>query len=35
MRRSVIPTIANRLAILCYIAFALFPLFWLLKVSVT
>ncbi|MGO7278612.1 carbohydrate ABC transporter permease [Rhizobium ruizarguesonis] len=35
MRRSVIPTIAHRLAILCYIAFALFPLFWLLKVSVT
>ena len=35
MRRSAIPTIAHRLAILCYIAFALFPLFWLLKVSVT
>ncbi|MBY3444242.1 carbohydrate ABC transporter permease [Rhizobium laguerreae] len=35
MRRSVIPTIAHRLAILCYIAFSLFPLFWLLKVSVT
>src|SRR6201991_2449611 len=35
MRRSIIPTIAHRLAILCYIAFALFPLFWLLKVSVT
>ena len=35
MRRSVIPTIAHRVAILCYIAFALFPLFWLLKVSVT
>ncbi|MBY5864927.1 carbohydrate ABC transporter permease [Rhizobium leguminosarum] len=35
MKRSVIPTIAHRLAILCYIAFALFPLFWLLKVSVT
>jgi len=35
MRRSVIPTIAHRLAILCYITFALFPLFWLLKVSVT
>lgn len=28
-------TIAHRLAILAYIAFALFPLFWLLKVSVT
>ncbi|ANP90339.1 carbohydrate ABC transporter permease [Rhizobium leguminosarum] len=35
MRRSVIPTIAHRLAIFCYIAFSLFPLFWLLKVSVT
>lgn len=28
-------TLAHRLAILAYIAFALFPLFWLLKVSVT
>ncbi len=28
-------TVAHRLAILVYIAFALFPLFWLLKVSVT
>lgn len=28
-------TLAHRAAILCYIAFALFPLFWLLKVSVT
>ncbi|GAB1583642.1 MULTISPECIES: carbohydrate ABC transporter permease [Phyllobacteriaceae] len=28
-------TIAHRLAILAYIVFALFPLFWLLKVSVT
>jgi multiple sugar transport system permease protein len=28
-------TVAHRLAILAYIAFALFPLFWLLKVSVT
>ncbi|MGO8025684.1 carbohydrate ABC transporter permease [Rhizobium leguminosarum] len=35
MKRSAIPTIAHRLAILCYIAFALLPLFWLLKVSVT
>ncbi|MGO8462625.1 carbohydrate ABC transporter permease, partial [Rhizobium ruizarguesonis] len=35
MRRSVIPTIAHRLAILCYIAFELFPLFWLLNFSVT
>jgi multiple sugar transport system permease protein len=35
MRRSILPTIAHRLAILCYVVFALFPLFWLLKVSVT
>ncbi len=28
-------TVAHRLAILVYIVFALFPLFWLLKVSVT
>ncbi len=35
MRRSIIPTVAHRLAILCYVVFALFPLFWLLKVSVT
>ena len=28
-------TAAHRLAILAYIAFALFPLFWLVKVSVT
>jgi multiple sugar transport system permease protein len=28
-------TVAHRLAILAYIVFALFPLFWLLKVSVT
>ena len=28
-------TVAHRLAILVYIAFALFPLFWLVKVSVT
>lgn len=28
-------TLAHRAAILCFIAFALFPLFWLLKVSVT
>jgi multiple sugar transport system permease protein len=33
--RSILPNIAHRLALLCYIAFALFPLFWLLKVSVT
>lgn len=30
-----IGTLAHRLAILVYIAFALFPLFWLVKVSVT
>ena len=28
-------TLAHRAAILCFIAFALFPLYWLLKVSVT
>ncbi|TJW80522.1 MAG: carbohydrate ABC transporter permease, partial [Mesorhizobium sp.] len=28
-------TALHRLAILCYVLFALFPLFWLLKVSVT
>ena len=26
---------AHRLAILCYVVFALFPLYWLLKVAVT
>lgn len=35
MRRSLLPLLAHRLAILIYIAFALFPLFWLFKVSVT
>ncbi|HEX8046427.1 MAG TPA: carbohydrate ABC transporter permease, partial [Rhizobium sp.] len=35
MRRSILPTIAHRLAILCYVVFALFPLFWLFKVSLT
>ncbi|HLP65996.1 MAG TPA: carbohydrate ABC transporter permease [Rhizobium sp.] len=36
MRTSkVLLTVAHRLAILAYIALALFPLFWLLKVSVT
>lgn len=36
MRARRIPLIiAHRLAILCYIVFALFPLFWLLKVAVT
>jgi multiple sugar transport system permease protein len=33
--KKVILTVAHRLAILCYIVFALFPLFWLLKVAVT
>ena len=32
---ALLPTIAHRLALLCYVAFSLFPLFWLLKVSVT
>ncbi|WP_411033717.1 carbohydrate ABC transporter permease [Shinella sp. BYT-45] len=35
MRSKPFLTIAHRLAILFYIAVALFPLFWLLKVSVT
>ena len=35
MRPRLLGTIAHRLAILAYTAFALFPLFWLLKVSVT
>jgi multiple sugar transport system permease protein len=35
MRTSLLPTLAHRLALLGYIVFALFPLFWLLKVSVT
>ena len=34
-RRFILGTIAHRLAILVYIVFALFPLYWLLKVSVT
>lgn len=33
--KTILMTLAHRLAILAYIAFALFPLFWLLKVSVT
>ncbi|WEX10591.1 carbohydrate ABC transporter permease [Chelativorans sp. AA-79] len=33
--KSLLPTILHRTAILVYVAFALFPLFWLLKVSVT
>src|SRR5689334_23135402 len=31
----ILPTVAHRLAILAYVVFALFPLYWLLKVSVT
>jgi multiple sugar transport system permease protein len=34
-RARILPTVAHRLAILVYVAFALFPLYWLLKVSVT
>lgn len=35
MHSGLFPTIAHRLAIFAYVVFALFPLFWLLKVSVT
>ncbi|CZT36669.1 carbohydrate ABC transporter membrane protein 2, CUT1 family [Rhizobium sp. 9140] len=35
MSMSILLTIAHRLAILAYVVFALFPLYWLLKVSVT
>ncbi|AAK90214.1 ABC transporter permease [Agrobacterium tumefaciens] len=35
MASKIVFTFAHRLAILAYIVFALFPLFWLLKVSVT
>ena len=35
MRSKPFLTVAHRLAILAYIVVALFPLFWLLKVSVT
>jgi multiple sugar transport system permease protein len=35
MRRYILGTIAHRLAIFLYVVFALFPLYWLLKVSVT
>lgn len=35
MRRNPVLTVLHRLAIGLYIAFALFPLYWLLKVSVT
>jgi multiple sugar transport system permease protein len=34
-RERLIPMLAHRLAILAYVAFALLPLYWLLKVSVT
>jgi multiple sugar transport system permease protein len=34
-RRFILGTVAHRLAILAYVVFALFPLYWLLKVSVT
>jgi multiple sugar transport system permease protein len=34
-QRFILGTIAHRLAILVYVAVALFPLYWLLKVSVT
>src|SRR3954471_18970623 len=35
IRARIVPTVAHRMAILAYVAFALFPLYWLLKVSVT
>ncbi|MCD7107706.1 carbohydrate ABC transporter permease [Rhizobium sp. DKSPLA3] len=35
MSMNILLTIAHRLAILAYVVFALFPLYWLLKVSVT
>lgn len=35
MRRTLALTILHRLAILAYVVFALFPLYWLLKVAVT
>jgi len=34
-RKRLAATIAHRAAILCYVAFALFPLYWLLKISIT
>jgi len=33
--KRIVATVAHRAAILAYVAFALFPLFWVLKVSVT
>jgi multiple sugar transport system permease protein len=35
MRRNPVLTVLHRLAILAYVVFALFPLYWMLKVSVT
>ncbi len=35
MNASILGTVLHRMAILCYVVLALFPLFWLLKVSVT
>lgn len=35
MKTALLGTVAHRLALLAYVVFALFPLFWLLKVSVT
>lgn len=34
-RKRIVLIVLHRLAVLAYVAFALFPLFWLLKVSVT
>lgn len=34
-RKRIVATVAHRAAILAYVLFALFPLFWVLKVSVT
>lgn len=34
-RPGILAILGHRLALLCYLAFALFPLFWLLKISVT
>ncbi|RFB78345.1 carbohydrate ABC transporter permease [Methylovirgula sp. 4M-Z18] len=34
-KKSILLTIAHRLALLAYVTFALFPLYWLVKVSVT
>ena len=34
-RKRLFLTALHRLAVLAYVAFALFPLYWLLKVSVT